>query len=192
LVAIMAFVWLGEVPTLMDGLGAGIVVAGIVLAILYGSSNIAASDRMEGPLWPAIALGLFSALSIGFGFLVLKPALVAGTHPIAATAIRLLGAAFVMSVISLWPARALRPSQELTPALLGRTILPGVIGYAVSSSLLLYAFATLDAGVASVLGSLSPVLILPILWWVDKQRPQPLAWVGAALAVIGTGIIVLA
>ncbi|MBB5516575.1 drug/metabolite transporter (DMT)-like permease [Rubricella aquisinus] len=190
IVAAMAFIWLGEVPTGTDLLGALIVMAGIILAILYGSAEGAESDRMDGPLWPVIGLGLLAASAIGFGFLVMKPAMLAGTDPLAVTAIRLMLAAFVMSVIGLWPSPVTRPAPDMTPALLGRTILPGVIGYILSSSLLLYAFAVLDAGVASALGSLSPVLILPILWWVDGKRPRLMGWIGALLAVLGTGVIV--
>lgn len=52
---------------------------------------------------------------------------------------------------------------ELAPILLGQVILPGFLGYGISSSLLLYAFANLNAGIDAVLGSLSPVVVLLIL-----------------------------
>jgi drug/metabolite transporter (DMT)-like permease len=74
---------------------------------------------------------------------------------------------------------------------LGRTILPGFIGYGVSSTLLLYAFATIDAGIAAVLGSLSPVLVLPLLWLKEGVFPSWQANVGAAVSVAGTAMIVL-
>ncbi|NKX36454.1 EamA family transporter, partial [Rhodobacteraceae bacterium R_SAG4] len=48
-----------------------------------------------------------------------------------------------------------------------------------------------DAGVAAVLGSLSPVLVLPILWFKNGKRPHQTAIIGAGLAVAGTAIIVL-
>jgi len=80
---------------------------------------------------------------------------------------------------------------QIKPQLLGRTILPGFIGFGISSSLLLYAFANFDAGIATVLGSLSPVIILPILWFKEGIPPRPQAVLGAALAVIGTAEIVV-
>ena len=64
------------------------------------------------------------------------------------------------------------------------------IGYGVSSTLLLYAFANFDAGIAAVLGSLSPVLVLAILWLKEGIVPQSLAIFGSLLAVLGTAIIV--
>lgn len=70
----------------------------------------------------------------------------AGTDPLAVSALRLLGAAFLISVVALWAAKAFQPKASVTPYLFGSTILPGFIGYGVSSTLLLYAFSSLDAG----------------------------------------------
>ena len=113
--------------------------------MFYGSNDRSESDVATGPLAAIILLGIAATAFQGFGFLVMKPAMLAGTDPIAASAIRLLGAAFLISVVALWPAKAFKPQTAITPYLLGRTILPGFIGYGVSSTLLLYAFATLDA-----------------------------------------------
>ncbi|MCU9837435.1 EamA family transporter [Ruegeria sp. WL0004] len=80
----------------------------------------------------------------------------------------------------------------MSPKLLGQTILPGFIGYGISSSMLLYAYANIDAGIAAVLGSLSPILVLSVLWIVEGQEPKPLAVVGALLAILGTSLIAIA
>lgn len=191
LVAGMALVWLGETPSAADLLGAGVTLCGVGLAVGFGGKERTATEAIDGTLWTVVLLGLAATACQGFGFLVMKPAMLAGTEPLAASAIRLLGAAFVISIVALWPRRRHAEHPDMTPALLGRTILPGFIGYGVSSTLLLYAFANFDAGVAAVLGSLSPVLVLPILWLKDGTRPHPTAIIGAALAVAGTAIIVL-
>ncbi len=189
LVAAMAFVWLGESLSAMDILGAGVILAGLFLAIFFGGGDQGVPAR--GNRGAVIALGVAATLCQGFGFLVMKPAMLAGTEPLAASAIRLLGAGFVISVVALWPAPVLRSRCDMSPGLLGKTILPGVIGYGVSSSLLLYAFANYDAGIAAVLGSLSPVLVLPILWFRDGRAPTPQATFGAVLAVTGTAILIV-
>jgi len=189
-VALMAWAWLGELPSGWDALGGVLVLGGILLAIRAGAEP--GADPAPGGLPMVLALGLAAAAFQGFGFLVMKPAMQAGTAPLAASAIRLLGAALLISVVALWPARAFRASAAVTPALLGRTVLPGVIGYVISSTLLLYAFANFHAGLAAVLGSLSPVLVLPILWLRDRRAPHPQAALGALAAVAGTGVIVLA
>ena len=191
LVAGMALIWLGETPSAADLLGAGVTLCGVGLAVGFGGKERAATEAIDGTLWTVVVLGLAATACQGFGFLEMKPAMLAGTEPLAASAIRLLGAAFVISIVALWPRRRHAAHPDMTPALLGRTILPGFIGYGVSSTLLLYAFANFDAGVAAVLGSLSPVLVLPILWLKNGTRPHPTAIIGAGFAVVGTAIIVL-
>ncbi|MEJ8475884.1 DMT family transporter [Roseibium algae] len=191
LVAAMAYLWLGEVLQPGDIAGAVFVLAGIGLAIFYGNDPSVESERMSGGLLPVVLLGAGAAALQGFGYLVVKPMLLSGTEPLAVSAVRLLGAALLISVIGLWPAKAFRSDADLTTMLLARTILPGFIGYVVASSLLLYAFANLPAGLAAVLGSLSPVFVLPVLWLKERRPPRPQALFGAALAVVGASIIMI-
>ncbi|WP_422376554.1 DMT family transporter [Roseibium sp.] len=190
-VAVLAFVWLGETPSANVLIGGLVVLGGIFLAIQFGGSEQSASDRLSGGLSGVVLLGFLATICQGLGFLVVKPAMAEGMSPLTVSAVRLLGAAFLLSVVALWPARAFRPSHPLTPVLLGRTILPGVIGYIVSSSLLLYAFKNLDAGLAALLGSLSPVLVLPILWLKEGQPPTLPAVLGALVTLAGIALILL-
>lgn len=191
IVGAMAYLWLHEIPTGMDFLGAAVTLSGVILAVLFGGHKTAESDAMTGSMGVIVLLGVSATACQGFGFLILKPAMLAGTEPLAASAIRLLGAALLISIFALWPSDMVRAQADMTPALLGRTILPGFIGYGVSSSLLLYAFANADAGIAAVLGSLSPVLVLPILWVRYGLMPRVPAVLGASLAVLGTSVIVM-
>ncbi len=188
----MAYMWLNEIPTTADLIGASVALCGVCLAIFFGNSSPSKSDTQTGKLSITILLGLLATTLQGYGFLAMKPALQAGLEPLAATAIRLIGAAVLISLLAIWPVDAMRAQSPLTFSLVGRTILPGFIGYVVSSSLLLYAFTQLNAGIAAVFGSLSPVLILPILWWKDRQRPHSYATLGALLTVLGTAVIALA
>ena len=191
IVGIMAYFWLDELPNGADLVGAAIALSGVCLAVIFGTNEQSESDQTTGRMAWVVVLGVLATACQGFGFLIMKPALVAGTEPLAASAIRLLGAALLISVVALWPAQAFRPRSAITPDLLGRTLLPRFIGYGVSSTLLLYAFATLDAGIAAVLGSLSPVLVLPILWMKEGVVARPPAIAGAALSVSGTALIVV-
>lgn len=191
-VAVIAFLWLGETVSGIDLAGMLVVVAGIAIAIQHGGNPASDSDRISGSLLTFVALGVASTLCQGLGFLVMKPAMQAGTEPLVASAIRVAGAAVIVAAIGLWPARFTRPLSPLTPKLLGQAVLPGVIGYVVASSLLLYAFANTHSGVASVLGSLSPVLVIFVVWLKEGRAPRPAAFLGAAVAIAGTAIIVLA
>lgn len=192
LVAAMAYLWLGETLTLSDMAGAAVVIGGIILAIQASTPEESQQHRSAKTIWKVVLLGTTAAACQGGGFLAVKPMLEQGAEPIAVAAIRLTGAAVLISLIGLWPAGIMRSQADSSPYLLFRTVLPGVIGYGVSSSLLLYAFANMEAGLAAVLGSLSPIFVLPILWRTKKMRPAPKAVSGAILAVTGTAIIALA
>lgn len=142
IVTVMAFIWFKEEPGWMDLAGMVVVLTGVGLAIIFGSDAGSQTDSLNSRIGLVVVLGVTATACQGFGFLVMKPAMLAGMKPLAASAICLLGAALIISVIGLWPTKALRGKTDLSPGLLGRTILPGFIGYGVSSTLLLYAFAT--------------------------------------------------
>ena len=191
LVALMAYLWMGETLSNTDLFGAAIALSGITLAILFGGGRRHVNDPVDGSIIIVVGLGLFAAACQGAGFLLIKPAMQAGTEPLAASAVRIVGASLLISLVGLWPAKSLRSKVEVTPYLLFRTIIPGFIGYGISSSLLLYAFAHFNAGIAAVLGSLSPVIVLPLIWFKNGTPPHAIAWLGASLSILGTAIMVL-
>lgn len=191
IVAVLAYLWLGETLGGGDATGGVIVLMGVLIAVLSKDRKQAPDTENTHRTSLFIALGLLATTCNGIGYLIMKPALEAGTNPLVVSAVRLLGAAFILSVIGLWPSKTFHPQSPITPMLLFQTILPGVIGYVIASSLLFYAFATLDGGIAAVLGSLAPVLILPIQVIRDLEAPSAGAVIGAVLAVVGVTIIVL-
>lgn len=191
IVAILAYIWLGESLSLISLLGIFIVLIGISLAIFYGEGKGQPLFEKNVSVMLVVMLGIAAAFFQGVGFLILKPVLISGTDPFAVSAIRICGAAFLISLISLWPYQGFRSHTEVTPYLLFRTIVPGFIGYGISTSLLLYALAHMDAAFATILASLSPILILPLLWFCKKKRPTNNAIFGAFLAIIGITLILL-
>ncbi|SDR30849.1 DMT family transporter [Pseudovibrio sp. Tun.PSC04-5.I4] len=191
IVAVLAFVFLDETLSLGEIAGIAIALFGICLAILFGGPGQDEKSATSGDLPLIIVLGIIAAASQGFGFLILKPVLSADTEPLAASAVRITGAAFVVSLVGLMPLAAVRPIAKMNWLLLLRVSVPGFIGYGISVLLLLYAYAHYDAAIATVLGSLSPVFILPLLWFRTGNMPHPLAWGGAILSLSGATVILL-
>ena len=95
-VAAIAYVWLNEIPSSTDIVVAVIILSGVGLAVFFGSNKQSNSDAKTGNIMVVIFLGIAATAFQGFGFLVMKPAMLAGTEPLAASAIRLLGAAFLI------------------------------------------------------------------------------------------------
>ena len=69
------------------------------------------------------------------------------------------------------------------------TFMSAAVAMALGMTLILQAMKHGDAGLVAVLSSVSPVLLLPLLWVVYRRRPAAGAWLGAVLAVLGTALV---
>jgi drug/metabolite transporter (DMT)-like permease len=187
--ALLGFLFLGESMSPRKFIGVGLAFSGLLLAILFGRRGQHRIEAVQGSLAVVVALGLFAAICNAVGLIALKPALLAGTEPLAATALRTGGGALVISVLALWPAEAFETLTKRTPNVVLRAILPGFIGYIAAVSLQLYALRSYDAGIVAVLSSMAPVAMLPMIWIMSGDLPPLTAWLGAVLAVLGAGII---
>ncbi|KLN60151.1 hypothetical protein WH96_13260 [Kiloniella spongiae] len=207
LAAILGYFFLGEILGTQDIIGCLFALTGVVLAILFGSKKAQASteesgqnaiqgnlrfEAVKGSVYLVVLFGLMSATCQAIGLITIKPVMLAGTDPFAASFLRTGGAALVLLLFS--PLVALKGSSdtsraELSLKLFGWTVLPGFLGYVCAVSLILYALNNYNTAVVAVFGSTAPVLLLPILWWRTKQCPLAPAWVGAFLTVIGAGLI---
>jgi drug/metabolite transporter (DMT)-like permease len=187
--ALLGYVWRGETASAQSALGGMLAVTGVVVAILYGRKHDAAADALRGSAGSVLALGLTAAACHAVGLVVLKPVMLAGADPVAASALRVAGSAAVLSLVALWPAKIFRPENPVTPVLAAQAIVPGILGYVVATTLLLFALRGYNAGIVVALGSTAPVMILPILWAKSGEPPRPAAWIAAALVVSGSALV---
>jgi len=187
---VIGWFWFGEALSLNEALGCVLVMAGVAIAIGYNQPR--SGHRLEslhGSLVAGVALGLFAALCQAVGALMNKPALAAGADPVAITTLRIGIAALALHVANLLPIRVQKVRNPITPRVLALTTLTGMVGMALAMSLLMYAYGAGNAGIAAILSSVSPVLVLPVLWLVTRKPPTAAAWLGALLCVCGTVFI---
>jgi drug/metabolite transporter (DMT)-like permease len=98
----------------------------------------------------------------------------------------------IAHLLLLWAgARVAYTRNPVNATVLGWVALSGLIGMGLGMSLVLLALQRGDVGMVGILSSVSPVLVLPLLWWYLGRSPARGAWVGAALTVAGT-VLVLA
>jgi drug/metabolite transporter (DMT)-like permease len=165
--ALLGYIFLGEVMSGRNMTGCAVALAGMALAIRFGGNPEDRMEEVRGPLWVIVALGLWAALANAISLVFLKPAMLAGTDPLAANALRTSGGAIVILVWSLW-----RVPHSVSPSspgigLLVHAITPGILGFVVAVSLQLYAVRWMDTG----------------------KGPRPLAWIGAFLALSGIALL---
>ena len=59
----------------------------------------------------------------------------------------------------------------------------------VGMTMLLWALGHGDTGVATILSSTTPVILLPLLWIRMREVPVAGAWLGAVLTIVGTALL---
>ncbi|MEM7194484.1 MAG: DMT family transporter [Pseudomonadota bacterium] len=188
---VLGVLFLGERPSFLTLSGIAAVIVGVVIAVIWGKrlSQIHQWEQIQGSLLVGCMFGLLSGLGQALGTLIVKPVLDDGVDPIAASTVRM-GAAALMLYMCRHITEKESGGAKITKTHVlfaaGNSFLAVVVGV----SLLLFAFAHGDIGVASALSATTPVLVLPLIWLQTKERPAMGAWGGAILAVAGIILIV--
>lgn len=187
---ILGVLILDESPSLGQSVGIVAVFMGVVIAIVWGkrASQIHRWEQIQGALWIGVSMGLVSAFGQALGSLLVKPALDAGVDPMAASTVRI-GAATIL-LFGMYKLGFSEPaSTTIAPRHVFYASMNALLAIVIGVSMLLWAFAEGDIGIASILASTTPVLILPWLWYQTGERPAAGAWAGAVIAVLGTAAI---
>jgi drug/metabolite transporter (DMT)-like permease len=186
-----AWLFFGEILSLVQILGISLALAGIIWVIL---------ERGSGPETPhphaarGVAFGILAAFGQATGFVFSKQGMAGDFSPFQGNVIRMLAAALALWLMAAFQKEIGSTLQTLrkNPSALKLLALAALIGpvLGVTSSLLAVQHA--EVGVASVLTSLSPIFILPISHFIFKERLGWQAVAGTLLAMAGVAILFLA
>lgn len=204
LTALIGWAVLGEVLGGLDLLGMSLTVAGIAWAVLErsrgeGRSRPGSSTQPAGR--DAAALPRLSAAGVALGFggavgqaggLVLSKYGMGAYNAFAATQIRVLAgtAGYVLLFFALrrW-GRVFRAFADRRALVF--TAVGAVFGPFLGVSLSLLAVQHTLAGVAASIMSITPILIIPAVVLIGRERVGPGGWLGAILAVAGVVLLFL-
>ncbi|MBP1851082.1 DMT family transporter [Rhizobium halophytocola] len=200
---LLGYLALGETITPVQGAGVILILAGIAIAIGMRRRRPAPmiplvdARPIEAPAPPTppisllgIAFGIITALGQAVGSLLARPAMASGVEPFAAMAVRAGFAVLVFWALLVLP-RMRRDTDRLVARDLGLAVTAAFFGTALGMSLLMAALSGGNVGIVSTLSSMTPIVILPMVWLRSGQRPRARAWGGAALAILGTALISL-
>lgn len=198
LTAVIGWLLLGEVLTRRDLVGMTLTVAGIAWAVMERrpspgeggeSRETGAPDRRATIL--GVAFAFCGALGQAGG-LVLSKLGMGSYDAVAATQVRVLagiaGYAVLFLLFRWWPLLrpALRDRQALSFATVG-----AFFGPCVGVSLSLYAVHRTASGVAASIMALTPILLIPMVVLLRRERVGVGGVLGAAVAVAGVAILFL-
>ena len=189
--ALLGWLVLGEELSGGAVVGIALTLCGVLLAILFGKrkAQLHEWETVKGTLWLGVLVGVLAALSQAVGSLIARPVMAIGVDPVAASMLRVAVAALCLTALTQLPIDAVRPKGPLTTSVFVQTALTGIIALAFGMTLLLFALSGGKVGIVSTLSATSPVIILPLLWMRTGERPAAGAWAGAALVVLGMGLI---
>ncbi|AYD00198.1 DMT family transporter [Neorhizobium sp. NCHU2750] len=198
----------GETISLLQACGVSLIIIGIVVAIgvrrrepppliplADGPQKPAPAGLLQSVSTMGIVLGVITALGQASGSLLARPAMISGVEPFAGMAVRCGFAA-----ICYWSMLAVPFLRRRSMASKGETfrrqdfgiaIAAAFFGTSLGTSLLLAALQTGSVGIVSTLSSMTPIVILPMVWIRSGQMPRAYAWGGALLAIIGTTMLSL-
>lgn len=189
LAALQAWIFLGE--TLNGGqiFGIFLTVGGIAWVIL--EKNGTNEDDREYGL--GILFGLAGAIGQATGFVLAKPGLFGEFSAISANLIRMSAAVIVLWMITFFQGQA---KETVSAFFNDKTGMLATVGGAFSGpfigvSLSLFALQRIEVGVASTLTALPPIFLLPISYFVFKERFGWGAVIGTFIAMAGVAALFL-
>ncbi|KJY84314.1 membrane protein [Vibrio galatheae] len=190
--ALLGYFLFSETMTSMELIGSALVFSGVLTAIFFGRRGQANNhlESIKGNIWIGVALGLVAALCQALGGIIAKPIMQTAIDPVAASAMRMMTAFVAHCVFFLSGARLARATKPMNAKIFSITAINGFLAMAVGMTLILYALQQGNVGMVALLSSTTPIMLLPILWIYSGKRPNRFAWLGAIVAVVGTGILV--
>ncbi len=186
LTAILGYFLFGETLSALNIIGMLLVLMGIMLVVGTKGGAGAGSDRATGLFFAFLA-----SLAQAAGTICSKMGLLS-MDAVSATQVRLMGGLLGMLIIFA-PGRKWKALRAVFLSARGRqTVLSGaVLGTLFGVVLSMVAIRYSKAAVASTLMSTMPVLILPISFFILKEKLRPKDLLGAVLSMAGSAVLFL-
>ncbi len=189
--ALFAWIFLGEILNLLEITAIMFTVSGIiwVVADKHKDKTWIKGKRL---LW-GITLGVGGALGQTFGLILSKKGLEGGFSALSGNLIRVLCAVVVIWLFTIVRGRVKQTITSLKDKKALQALISGsFFGPFLGVWLSLVAIKYARIGIASTLMSTTPIILIPITYWIFKDRVTINAISGTVLAVIGVAILLLA
>ncbi|HLO18820.1 MAG TPA: DMT family transporter, partial [Anaerolineales bacterium] len=180
--SIIACIFFGETLTVLQITGIVLALAGITWVV---ASHEEPSSTPQGHIRRGVIFGVLAGLGQAMGLVLSKQGMFGEFSPFQANAIRMLAAVLFIWLWTILDGKASATFTALRehPQVIGLLALGALMGpvLGVSSSLLAVQHA--EIGVASTLMALPPVIILPVSYFVFKEKIGWQALLGTVLAI---------
>jgi drug/metabolite transporter (DMT)-like permease len=191
-----AYALSGETISLIAIAGMSVTLAGTIYVVLEREDQSGEQAATKGLKLRGLTLALVGAAGQGIGLAFSKKGInldpAVAIDPVSAALMRMVFGAFFVWISLV----AIGKMPELRRALSDRsgmkhTVAGAFIGPFLGMTLSMVAVTFTQAGIAQTLMSLMPVMIIPVVWAVNKQKTSWRGILGAMIAVVGVAIIFL-
>lgn len=189
--SIIAWIFFGETLTFWQITGIILALAGIAWVV---ASHKEPPDTPRGHSSRGVLFGVLAGLGQAVGIVLSKQGMAGNFSPFRANAIRMLAAVLFIWIWAVFRGEAGSTFRELRgkPRILGLLALGAFVEPVLGVSSSLLAIQHIEIGIASTLIALTPVIILPISYFVLKEKVGRQAILGTLLAIAGVAILFLA
>lgn len=195
LAAFLAWAFLGEKLSWIAIIGILITLGGIAWVVLEKKNGNITSDQpsnLDNPVYvKGLLAGLGAATGQAVGVILAKKGLGGDFPALSANLIRMVSAtaAFWALTILQGQVRSTLTSLRSQPRGMGYILVGAIIGPLTGVSLSLYAIQHAQVGVASTIIALPPVFLLPVGYFLFKERFGWGAVAGTLVAILGVALL---
>jgi len=195
----IAWIFLGETLGLYSLLGVALTIGGITWVVLerrYDNGNNLAKDHPDsGSLIKGVILGLGGALGQAVGLVLAKQAMIgdgADLAPMEASFLRM-----VAALVAIWGMTLFSGHMRTTliamsdKKAMGHCTGGSIVGPFLGVWLSLVAIKLIPTGIAATLNSMVPVVIIPLVVIIHKEKVSLRAILGAIISVAGVALLML-
>lgn len=189
--SLIAWIFFGETLTPLQITGVVIALTGIGWVVM---SHEEPADTPHGHTRRGVIFGVLAGLGQAVGFVLSKQGMVGDFSPFQGNAIRMLAAAIFIWGWAILQKQAGSTITEVRkqPQAIKLLAIGALVGPVLGVTASLLAVQHAEVGVASTLMALPPVIVLPISYFVFKEKIGWQAIAGTLLAIVGVAVLFLA
>lgn len=191
--AVMAWIFLGEWLNGWQILGILITLSGITWVVLERNGKLNQSHEQNPNYLKGVLFGLGAAFGQAAGLVTAKKGLADGFPALSATLLR-----FIAAFVILWGYTLVRGQVRSSfqrgfqyPRSIALIAAGATTGPLLGVTLSMLAIQHAEVGIASTLMALPPLILLPISYFLYKERFGWQAIVGTVIALVGVGMLFL-
>ncbi|MCE1253682.1 MAG: DMT family transporter [Anaerolineae bacterium] len=192
--AFLGWIFFNEVLAPLEILGIAVTVGGIFLVVMDGNSDNQEKEGASKNYLKGVLFGMGAATGQAVGMALAKNGLTDGFPSLSGTLMRMIAAMAVIWLVTLFvgKARYSLHAVSVDRRALVAIMMGSIVGPFLGVWCSLIATQSEVLGIASTLIAMTPIFVLPIVYFVFKEKVTRRAVFGTVVALLGASILMLA